>query len=117
MAKVETSDPVSSISGKISSKNRGYFYIRNGKQFYRSREETYQANQSPRQKWNSAAFAFAHKELRAIESDTKKTGEMHADYEQAHHIVPNGKSYPTPTHGSSIVCYGSGKKRIRLRDK
>lgn len=95
MAKVETSYPVSSISGKISSNNSGYFYIRNGKQFYRSREETYQANQSPRQKWNSAAFAYAHKELRAIESDTKTTAVMHADYERAHHIAPNGKSYPT----------------------
>ena len=71
MAKVETSDPVSGISGKISSNNSGYFYIRNGKQFYRSREETYQANQSPRQKWNSAAFAYAHKELHTIESDSK----------------------------------------------
>ena len=95
MAKVKTSDPVSGISGKISSNNSGYFYIRNGKQFYRTREETYQANQSPRQKWNSAAFAYAHKELHTIESDPDKTAAMHTDYEQAHHIASNGKSYPT----------------------
>lgn len=95
MAKVETSDPVSGISGKISSNNSGYFYIRNGKQFYRLREETYQANQSPRQKWNSAAVAYAHKELHTIESDPDKTAAMHTDYEQAHHVASNGKSYPT----------------------
>ena len=95
MAKVETSDPVSSISGKISSNNSGYFYIRNGKQFYRSREETYQANQSPRQKWNSAAFAYAHKQLHAIEADAELTAQMQKEYETSHHKAPNGKSYST----------------------
>ena len=95
MAKVETSDPVSSISGKISSKNRGYFYIRNGKQFYRSREETYQANQSPRQKWNSAAFAYAHKQLHAIEANAELTAQMNADYEVAKGKAPNDKTYTT----------------------
>lgn len=95
MAKVETSDPVSGISGKISSNNSGYFYIRNGKQFYRTREETYQANQSPRQKWNSAAFAYAHKELHAIEADAELTELMQKEYENARHKASNGKSYST----------------------
>ncbi len=95
MAHVETSEPISCISGKLSSKNSGYFYIRNGKQFYRLREEIYQANQSPRQKWNSAAFAYAHKELHAIEANPEQTTQMHADYELAHHIASNGKSYTT----------------------
>ena len=95
MAKVETSDRVSSISGKISSNNSGYFYIRNGKQFYRSREETYQANQSPRQKWNSSAFAYAHKQLHAIESDPELTTRMNADYNDAKGKAPNSKTYTT----------------------
>ena len=95
MAKVVTSDPVSSISGKITSNNSGYFYIRNGKQFYRFREETYQANQSPRQKWNSSAFAYAHKQLHAIESDIKLTAQMNAEYNAAKGKAPNGKTYTT----------------------
>ena len=61
MAVIETSDPINHINGKLSGSSCGYFYIRNGKQFYRSREEGYQKNQSARQKWNSATFAYAHK--------------------------------------------------------
>ena len=60
MAKIGTANPVESVQGKLTSKDSGYFYTRNGKQFYRTREENYQQNQSPRQKWNSAAFAYAH---------------------------------------------------------
>jgi hypothetical protein len=95
MAKVETINPVDYIKGKLGGTDSGYFYMRNGKQFYRTREETYQQNQSPRQKWNSAAFAFAHKQLRAIESDESQITLMNADYEMAKHIAPNGKSYST----------------------
>ncbi len=95
MAVVGTSDPVNHISGKLSGSSSGYFYHRNGKQFYRTREETYQANQSPRQKWNSAAFAYAHKRLRAIEADAAQTAQMQAEYQAAKHIAANGKSYTT----------------------
>jgi hypothetical protein len=95
MAVIETSDPINHISDKLSGNSSGYFYTRNGKQFYRVREETYQANQSPRQKWNSAAFAYAHKQLRAIEVDTEQTAQMQAEYKAAKHIAPNGKSYST----------------------
>ena len=95
MSIVKTSDPVAAVSGKLRGDSTGYFYIRNGKQFYRSREETYQANQSPRQKWNSAAFAYAHKQLHTIESSPELSAQMQADYESANHKAPNGKSYPT----------------------
>ena len=95
MAKIGTANPVESVQGKLTSKDSGYFYMRNGKQFYRTREENYQQYQSPRQKWNSAAFAFAHKQLRAIESDALQTAQMNADYAAAKHLAPNGKSYPT----------------------
>ena len=95
MSKVEIEDPVRNISGKLRGDARGYFYVRNGKQFYRSREENYQQNQSPRQKWNSAAFAYAHKQLHAIETDPERLAQLNADYEAAKHIAPNGKSYPS----------------------
>ena len=103
MAKIGTANPVESVQGKLTSKDSGYFYVRNGKQFYRTREENYQQNQSPRQKWNSAAFAYAHKQLRAIESDALQTAQMNADYDAAKHLAPNGKSYPT-AHAWKFNC-------------
>ena len=103
MAKIGTANPVESVQGKLTSKDSGYFYVRNGKQFYRTREENYQQNQSPRQKWNSAAFAYAHKQLRAIESDASQTAQMNADYAAAKHLAPNGKSYPT-AHAWKFNC-------------
>jgi hypothetical protein len=103
MAKIGTANPVESVQGKLTSKDSGYFYTRNGKQFYRTREENYQQNQSPRQKWDSAAFAYAHKQLRAIESDESQITLMNADYEMAKHIAPNGKSYST-AHAWKFNC-------------
>ena len=95
MAVIETSDPINHISGKLSGNSSGYFYTRNGKQFYRVREEGYQAKQSPRQKWNSAAFAYAHKQLHAIEANAELTAQMEADYKAAKGKAPNGKTYTT----------------------
>ena len=103
MARISTENPVESIKGKLGGTSSGYFYMRNGKQFYRTREENDQQNQSPRQKWNSAAFAFAHKQLRAIESDALQTAQMNAAYEAANHLAPNGKSYPT-AHAWKFNC-------------
>ena len=95
MAKAGTTNPIDYIKGKFGGNDSGYFYRRNGKLFYRTRSENYQQNQSPRQKWNSAAFAYAHQQLRIIESDEIQTAQMNADYQAAMHIAPNGKSYPT----------------------
>lgn len=103
MAKIRTSNPVESIQGKLGDTDSGYFYTRNGKQFYRTREENYQQNQSPRQKWNSAAFAYAHKQLCAIESDASQTAQMNTDYAAANHLAPNGKSYLT-AHAWKFNC-------------
>ena len=47
MAEIDTSSAINQIHGKTNGKDSGYFYMRNGKQFYRTREETYQKNQSP----------------------------------------------------------------------
>ena len=55
--------PYADYHGKTSRKDKGYFYAVNGQQYYREREENYQQNQSPRQKWNSAAFKYAHQQM------------------------------------------------------
>lgn len=97
MAQVILADFIHELHGKISSTSNGYFYMskKTGKMYFRSREEGYQKNQSPRQKWNSAAFAYAHKQLHAIEANTELTAQMEADYEAANHKAPNGKTYTT----------------------
>ena len=60
MAEIETTSAIDIVRGKFKKADKGYFYIRNGKQFYRDREETYQQNQSPKQKYNSEVFAYAN---------------------------------------------------------
>ena len=97
MAVVIPADFISELHGKISSTSSGYFYMskRTGKMYYRGREEGYQKNQSARQKWNSAAFAYAHKELHAIEADAVLTAKMEEEYKAAKHKAPNGKVYTT----------------------
>ena len=49
MSEIKTSSGIDEIRGKTNGRDSGYFYMRNGKQFYRSREENYQQNQSPRE--------------------------------------------------------------------
>ena len=66
-----------------------------GKMYFRSREEGYQKNQSPRQKWNSAAFAYAPKQLHAIEANSELTAQKEADYKASQGKAHNGKTYTT----------------------
>ena len=95
MSKVTTSSGIEQIHGKTYGLDRGYFYMRNGKQFYRERDEDYQKNQSPRQKWNSAAFKYANSQLKLLTSPEAKA-QLAADFEAASHIASNGKTYITP---------------------
>lgn len=94
MAEIETTSAIDIVRGKFKKADKGYFYMRNGKQFYRDREETYQQNQSPRQKWNSAAFAYAASQLKLLTSPEAKS-QLKADFEVAQHIASNGKTYKT----------------------
>lgn len=94
MSEIITSSGIDIIRGKLKKTDAGYFYMRNGKQFYRDRKEDYQKNQSPRQKWNSAAFKYAHG-LRLLMSDPSSVVQLKAEYEAANHIATNGKSYTT----------------------
>ena len=94
MAKVETVSAINQIHGKTNGRDSGYFYMRNGRQFYRTRDESYQKQQSPRQKWNSAAFAYATSQVKLITSPEAKA-QLEADFEAARHIATNGKTYTT----------------------
>jgi hypothetical protein len=58
------------------------------------RNENYQQNQSPRQKWNSAAFKYANAQLKLLTSPEAKA-QLEADFEAAKHIASNGKTYTT----------------------
>ncbi|MBQ3632915.1 MAG: hypothetical protein II952_01325 [Paludibacteraceae bacterium] len=94
MSEIITSSGIDKISGKLNGRDSGYFYMRNGKQFYRTRAETYQKNQSPRQKWNSAAFKYANSQLKLLTSPEAKA-QLAEDFEAANHIASNGKTYAT----------------------
>lgn len=96
MAKVDTSSAINAIQGKTNSKDRGYFYMRNGKQFYRTREETYQKNQSPKQKYNSRVFAYANAQMAKHYGTPEGKAQLKAEFEAANHIGSNGKTYTTP---------------------
>lgn len=99
MAELIYESPVEGVRGKVRKDSRGYHYItKSGKRFYREREETYQQNQSPRQKWNSAAFAYAHKQLRLIESNPDTLEQMNAEWEAANHLDAQGRLQQT-AHG------------------
>ena len=94
MSTIISSSAIQQIHGKTYSRDRGYFYMRNGKQFYRERDEDYQKNQSPRQKWNSAAFKYANSQLKLLTSPEAKA-QLAADFEAAKHVASNGKIYTT----------------------
>ena len=50
-----------------------------GKMYFRSREEGYQKNQSPRQKMELISLCLWSKQLHVIELDTERTAQMEAD--------------------------------------
>lgn len=99
MANVKPSAPVQNISGKLHHSDHGYFYVdHRGHQFYRHREETYQKNQSPRQLWNSAAFAYAHHQLPILTSTPEGLQAIEQEYHAADKMNPAGtKRYDTAT--------------------
>ena len=95
MAEIETSSAINQVHGKTNRKDSGYFYMRNGKQFYREREENYQQNQSSKQKYNSEVFAYANAYMAQQYGTPEGKARLKAEYETAHHIGSNGKTYGT----------------------
>ena len=96
MAQIETASAINQIRGKTNGRDSGYFYMRNGKQFYRTRQETYQKNQSPKQKYNSAAFAYANAFMAEHYGTPAAKLQLAAEFEAAHHIASNGNPYDNP---------------------
>ncbi len=92
MSRIIASSGIDQIHGKTYNRDRGYSYMRNGRQFYRERDEEYQKYQSPRQKWNSAAFKYANSQLKLLTSPEAKA-QLEADFEAAKHVASNGKTY------------------------
>jgi hypothetical protein len=97
MSQVVPSAGIDEIHGKPYGRCSGYFYQskKTGRTFYRERIEDYQKNQSPRQKWNSAAFKAANTELKLILNNPERKAQLQPDYEAAGHIATNGKPYTT----------------------
>ena len=80
--------------GKPCKDSKGYYYVTpTGKQKYRDREETYQKRQSPRQKWNSLAFAAAHKQIRQLWEDSAQVEQITQDWKDAMRRGPQGHIY------------------------
>ncbi len=95
MAEIDNTSAIDRIHGKLKKADPGYFYTRNGKQFYRDREETYQKNQSPKQEYNSAVFAYANAQMAEHYSTPEGKAQLKAEFEAANHIGSNGKTYTT----------------------
>ena len=96
MAEIHTSSAIDMIQGKTNGRDTGYFYMRNGKQFYRTREETYQRNQSRKQKYNSEVFAYANAYMAQHYGTPEGKIRLETEFEAANHIGSNGKTYTTP---------------------
>ena len=96
MAEINTTSAIDMIHGKLKKSDPGYFYVRNGKQHYRDREETYQQNQSPKQKYNSEVFAYANAFMAQNYGTPEGKIRLAAEYEAANHIGSSGKTYGTP---------------------
>jgi len=95
MADVNLHYPADTISGKTSKNDSGYYYKRNGKQFYRTRDESYHKRHTPKQKWVAQAFAYAQTEMLARFSSPEAIAQMEQDYQTALHIGANGKPAPS----------------------
>ena len=97
MAHVENELPVHLMHGKLEKKSRGYYYVTpDGKQKYRTREENYQQNRSPKQKWHTASFVWAHQQIGLLWQDPQQRKQVEADWKQAMRLTPDGKRYPDP---------------------
>ena len=96
MARIENASSINQVHGKTNGLDSGYFYMRNGKQFYRTRDESYQKHQSPRQKYNSQAFAYANAYMAQHYGTPETKLQLKSEFEAAHHIGSNGKTYITP---------------------
>ena len=92
--KVKNAAPAQFMHGKPSKDSNGYYYVTpTHKQKYRERQEIYQQNQSPRQKWNSLAFADAHKQIQVLWKNPEQVELITQQWKDAMRIGPNNRTY------------------------
>lgn len=108
MAHCSDSETYQHIRGKVSRKDDGYFYVVNGKQFFRKRDEAYHAHQSPKQRWLSAAFAYGQQQAKAQLSDSSLSAAIMTAYREARHKA-NGKQYGSPLRWQAAILQAQWK--------
>ncbi len=97
MAHVENELPVHLMHGKPERNSKGYYYVTpDGRQKYRTRNEDYQQNRSPKQKWHTASFVWAHQQIGVLWQDPQARAQIEADWKQAMRRTPDGRFYPDP---------------------
>lgn len=93
--KLTNDDDIRIRHGKTSKNSRGYFYEGpRGQQLYRVRAEVYQQMRSPRQRWNSLSFTYAHKQIRQLWSTQETIDQVTQEWNGAMRIGPTNQTYP-----------------------
>ena len=103
MANCKESDTFQELSGKVSRKDDGYYYVVNHKQFYRKRDESYHQHLSPKQRWLSEAFRYGQREAKAALADPTLAPAIEQQYKASRHKAPNGKVYGTPLRWKAAI--------------
>ena len=111
--KLSNDDSIKIKHGKTSKNSRGYYYEGpRGQQLYRDRPETYQQKRSPKQRWNSLAFTYAHQQIRQIWSNQQQIDQVTQEWQAACVSVRLTKPIPTQKAGNSLCYKSTGKLSI-----
>lgn len=93
MANVDNKAPIL-LHGKPSKNAEGYYYVTaKGEQKFRNRDESYHKKQSPKQKWQSSAFAYAQSQANAIWDDPEQRAQLEQEWRATFLEHPENKKY------------------------
>ena len=102
--KLTNDDSIKIKHGKASKNSGGYFYEGpRGQQLYRDRPETYQQKRSPKQRWNSLSFTYAHQQIRQLWSSQEQIDQVTQEWNTAHRIGPNARPYEDPKEWKFVM--------------
>ncbi|MCQ2323554.1 MAG: hypothetical protein MJZ53_01705 [Paludibacteraceae bacterium] len=94
MARTSYDQPTGALHGKTKKESKGYHYVtKDGRTHYRERDESYQKNLSPRQIWNSQAFAYAHAQVPQYFATEEATAATVAAWKEAKRGNTKAKMY------------------------
>ena len=97
MANVTPASPAAQIHGKTNKNSKGYFYVTPfGDQKYRDRPETYQQKRSPKQRWHTESFVWAHQQINEIWEKPQERKQVEKDWKNAMRRDEQGKVYLDP---------------------